>query len=145
MSGGPITVANAWADILFRSDADTTSDKWSKRNTKVACSTLQQNTRIRKNMFLFSFKYIFAFIEKLRTLLALGRQSRMLSISLAFPSGSSGRHTAGNCIILHSFINLNVYIFIKFFIRIRIRIQIIYLLLLLYYLEHQRSSGRDIL
>lgn len=37
MSGGPRAVAKACADILFRSDADTTSDKWSSKKTSVAC------------------------------------------------------------------------------------------------------------
>lgn len=63
MRTGPMTVARAWADILLRSAADTTNDKWSSRNTRVAR-------------------------------FARGKQSNILNISLAFPSGSSGRQTA---------------------------------------------------
>ena len=65
MRTGPMTVASAWAFILFRSEADTTRDRWSSRNTKVAR-------------------------------FARGKQSNMLSMSFALPSGSSGRQTAGD-------------------------------------------------
>lgn len=40
ISGGPMTVARAWADILLRSDADTTSERWSRRNTRVAWKSI---------------------------------------------------------------------------------------------------------
>lgn len=38
ISGGAKAVAKFWADILLRSDADTTSARWSMRNIKVACA-----------------------------------------------------------------------------------------------------------
>lgn len=40
-------MAKACADILLRSDADTTSDKWSSRNTSVACKDDKTNQFMR--------------------------------------------------------------------------------------------------
>lgn len=76
-------MANAWADILLRSDAETTSDKWSSRKTSVA----YKKTIICIDLLITQIIIL--------TLFARGRQSKILSINLAFPSGSSGRQTAG--------------------------------------------------
>lgn len=89
--GGPITVANACADILFRSEADTTNDKWSSKNTRVA-----YNYRIQKKYIIMIGIFLITNNLMWHTRLALGKQSKILNINLAFPSGSSGKHTPKN-------------------------------------------------